>query len=89
MMGSFEYVSNGLNAGDLYVNGARSYADYCRTELLSWDECQDLMQVIISVKLGKVSSAFPDLPPTIKLNLEIFSKLSMMTSILSSRKKPC
>lgn len=36
----FEYVSKGLNSGDLYVNGAREYADY-RTELLSWEECQE------------------------------------------------
>ncbi len=36
----FEYISRGLNSGDLYVNGAREYADY-RAELLSWEECQE------------------------------------------------
>lgn len=36
----FEYVSKGLNSGDLYVKGAKNYADY-RTELLSWEDCQD------------------------------------------------
>lgn len=35
----FEYVSKGLNSGDLYVKGARNYADY-RAELLPWEECQ-------------------------------------------------
>ncbi|MBA2652790.1 MAG: Tn3 family transposase [Tatlockia sp.] len=34
----FEYVSKGLNSGDLYVKGARNYADY-RAELLPWDDC--------------------------------------------------
>ncbi len=36
----FEYVSKGLNSGDLYVKGARNYADY-RAELLPWEECQE------------------------------------------------
>lgn len=36
----FEYVSKGLNSGDLYVKGARNYADY-RAELMPWDECQE------------------------------------------------
>lgn len=35
----FEYISKGLNSGDLYVTGARNYADY-RTELMPWQECQ-------------------------------------------------
>lgn len=36
----FEYVYKGLNSGDLYVKGARNYADY-RAELLPWEECQE------------------------------------------------
>src|SRR3989338_5466345 len=39
----FEYVSKGLNSGDLYVNGARNYADY-RAELLPWEECQEHLE---------------------------------------------
>lgn len=35
----FEYLSKGLNSGDLYVKGARNYADY-RTELMPWEECK-------------------------------------------------
>jgi TnpA family transposase len=34
----FEYISKGLNSGDLYAPGAREYADY-RSELLSWEAC--------------------------------------------------
>ena len=40
----FEYVSKGLNSGDLYVKGARDYADY-RVELLPWDECQEHLDI--------------------------------------------
>lgn len=39
----FEYVSKGLNSGDLYVKGARNYADY-RAELLSWEDCQEHLE---------------------------------------------
>ncbi|HHT9935122.1 TPA: Tn3 family transposase [Legionella pneumophila] len=39
----FEYVSKGLNSGDLYVKGARNYADY-RAELMPWDECQEHLE---------------------------------------------
>ena len=39
----FEYVSKGLNSGDLYAKGARNYADY-RAELMPWDECQVHLQ---------------------------------------------
>lgn len=35
----FEYISKGLNSGDLYVKGARNYADY-RAELMPWKDCQ-------------------------------------------------
>ena len=38
----FEYVSKGLNSGDLYVKGAKNYADY-RSELLSWEDCQEYL----------------------------------------------
>lgn len=34
----FDYVAKGLNSGDLYVKGARNYADY-RAELMPWSEC--------------------------------------------------
>lgn len=33
-----DYLSKGLNSGDLYVKGADNYADY-RAELMPWDEC--------------------------------------------------
>ena len=36
----FEYVSKGLNSGDLYAKGAMDYADY-RAELMSWEDCQE------------------------------------------------
>ncbi|BCA97304.1 hypothetical protein TUM19329_36650 (plasmid) [Legionella antarctica] len=39
----FEYVSKGLNSGDLYVKGARNYADY-RAELLPWAECGEHLE---------------------------------------------
>ena len=35
----FEFLSKGLNSGDVYVDGADNYADY-RAELLPWDECK-------------------------------------------------
>ena len=35
----FEFLSQGLISGDVYVEGADSYADY-RSELLSWSECE-------------------------------------------------
>lgn len=38
----FSYIANELRAGDLYVEGADSYADY-RTNLLSWEECLPLL----------------------------------------------
>ncbi len=34
----FDFISKGLNSGDVYAPGAREYADY-RSELLPWDEC--------------------------------------------------
>ncbi|MCF6768550.1 Tn3 family transposase [Thiotrichales bacterium 19S11-10] len=35
----FEFLSKGLNSGDVYIDGANNYADY-RAELLPWDECK-------------------------------------------------
>ena len=34
----FDFISKGLNSGDVYAHGAREYADY-RAELLPWHEC--------------------------------------------------
>ncbi len=34
-----DYVSKGLNSGDLHVEGANNYADY-RAILMPWDECK-------------------------------------------------
>lgn len=39
----FEYISKGLNSGDLYVKGAMNYADY-RAELMPWKDCQDHLE---------------------------------------------
>lgn len=38
----FDYISKGLNSGDLYVKDARNYADY-RAELLPWSVCQEYL----------------------------------------------
>ena len=39
----FEYISKGLNSGDLYVKGAINYADY-RAELMPWEDCQEHLE---------------------------------------------
>lgn len=43
----FDYVSKGLNSGDLYAKGAMDYADY-RAELMPWEECQDHLETLTS-----------------------------------------
>lgn len=40
-----EYISKGLNSGDLYIDGASNYADY-RAELMPWDECEKYLDEI-------------------------------------------
>ena len=39
----FEYLAKGLNSGDLYVKGAKDYADY-RAELLPWADCLEHLE---------------------------------------------
>jgi TnpA family transposase len=39
----FDYVSKGLNSGDLYAKGARNYEDY-RAELMPWEDCQEHLE---------------------------------------------
>ena len=39
----FEYTKKHLSSGDLYVKGARNYADY-RDQLMPWKECQQYLK---------------------------------------------
>lgn len=62
----FEYISKGLNSGDLYVKGARNYADY-RVELLPWDDCQEHLDTFCD-EIGIANNA-KDMVTTLKNTL--------------------
>lgn len=56
----FSYIAEGLRSGDIYVDGSEAFADY-RTQLLPWDECQEILESYCqAVELPSSSDEFVD-----------------------------
>jgi len=65
----FSHLAEYLNSGDIFINGAESFADY-RKELLSWNECLTLLNGYCKkINIPNNSKEFTDLVRTNFINV--------------------